>query len=248
MGKKSGGSAAPTITATAAGSVTGTSGTGTAKSSVKSSATDKEREEKERYMEPCDNVLPSHRCVMLSYDALKKFEFYKKYGAGGGDIATQKQDPVADERIAGPGSNTFKRKDNGTKDVGGDDGFHQPVETVPFPLSAAKKRLNRLKALHKERRQRRRERNSQMNKSSHGNNSKHVPTDPASNKQSLADGRDSSPRLGSNSNGNGTVQPERMGRQKLSESSKKKGGGGGGDGGSTAPAVTATPAGSTRSG
>merc|ERR1711865_376306 len=226
---------------------------GTAKLSAKSSATttDKEREEKERYMEPCDNVLPSHRCVMLSYDALKKFEFYKKYGAGGGDIATQKQDPVADERIAGPGSNTFKRKDNGTKDVGGDNGFHQPVETVPFPLSAAKKKLNRLKALHKERRQRRRERNSQMNKSSHGNDIKHVPTDPVLNKQSLpvlADGRDSSPRLGGNSNGNGAVQPERMGRKKLSESSEKKSGDGSGGGGSAAPAVTATSAGSTRSG
>merc|ERR1712166_1345905 len=100
-------------TATAAGSGssgTGTSSTGTAKSSAKLSATDKEREEKERYMEPCDNVLPSHRCVMISYDALKKFEFYKKYGGGDIDIATQKQDPVANERIVGPGSNTFKRK------------------------------------------------------------------------------------------------------------------------------------------
>merc|ERR1711865_692819 len=127
MGKKSGGSAAPTITATAAGSTS--SGISTAKLSAKSSATttDKEREEKERYMEPCDNVLPSHRCVMISYDALKKFEFYKKYGAGDDDIATQKQDTVADERIAGPGSNTFKRKENGTKDVGGDDGFHHTL-------------------------------------------------------------------------------------------------------------------------
>ena len=105
-------------------------------------------------MEPCDNVLPSHRCVMISYDALKKFEFYKKYGAGDIDIATQKQDPVADERIAGPGSNTFKRKDNGTKDVGGDDGFHH---TLP-----------------KQQRQRRSERNSQLNKSSHKRNSKQI--------------------------------------------------------------------------
>merc|ERR1711865_132343 len=102
---------------------------GTAKLSAKSSATttDKEREEKERYMVPCDNVLPSHRCVMLSYDALKKSEFYKKYGGGDIDIATQKQDTVADDRIAGPSSITFKRKENGTKDVGGDDGFHHTL-------------------------------------------------------------------------------------------------------------------------
>merc|ERR1712166_1593703 len=92
-------------TATAAGSTssgTGTSSTGTAKSSAKSSATDKEREEKERYMEPCDNVLPSHRRVMISYDALKKFEFYKKYGAGDDDTATHKQKEDLDPSAVKP--------------------------------------------------------------------------------------------------------------------------------------------------
>ena len=171
----------------------------------------------------------------------------KKGGSGGdgdGSVA-----PAVPATSAGSTRSGSDKKDVGAKDVG-DDGFLQPVETVPFPLSAAKQKLNRLKALHKERRQRRRERNSQLNKSSHGNDSKHVPTDPALNIQSLpvlADGRDSSPRLGSNNNSNGAVQSERMDRTKLSESSKKKGGGGSGDG-SAAPAVTATSAGSTRSG
>ena len=69
------------------------------------------------------------------------------------------------------------------------------AETIPFPLTSAQERFQRLVALHKQQRERRRERNSKLNKRSHGD---------TFNKQSLlvstdglhvADGRASS-RLG----------------------------------------------------
>ena len=47
-----------------------------------------------------DNVLPSHRCVMLPCDALEKFDVNEKHGAGDDEIATRNQKQYLDPSAA----------------------------------------------------------------------------------------------------------------------------------------------------
>ena len=69
------------------------------------------------------------------------------------------------------------------------------AETIPFPLTSAQERFQRLVALHKQQRERRRERNSKLNKRSHGDtfNKQSLPV--STDGLHVADGRASS-RLG----------------------------------------------------